>query len=1425
MSCSLTNFGRIQDIDAVKRFLFPNIEGDLASSATSSDGWDDADWKWQEDDFEVNDKEETDGKKAQEKSWFQDCCISLSPTHDILVITYEEKAVFLTQKWDEEEESGTGYKYHISFKRNFNTIEGEHISSVMCVPLASQKRSSQGGPDWTCIMIGLTSGYVHMYTESGCLLISQLLHEEPVLKLKCRTYEIPRHSGVAEQMEELTILYPTVLVTIDGFSLFQSLRACRNQVARAAASGSDCIQPPPLAYKKWNLQDQEKKNDIVSTGVTTPCSFDQMSTASILGGYNATVKPSPPASSKYVTSGYAPYVGFYFALEGSVQPLMSDVALAVASKLKTALFTAASGWFGFKSSGEDQSNGSKRKPKVEPANSLGIRFGLPDLRRHGNSITLSPSRTLAVTNDSFGRVILIDVTRGVAIRVWKGYRDAQCGWIQVTETERDKTETPNKKGSWQTKSKGPSRSAVFLVIYAPRRGILEVWNIQQGPRVAAFNVDKSCRLVCPGYYIMGLNSTTAKTAHPPSFQSCLLQPDGFIKTITIPFHLALSDKNSKRARDIHLLKKITLSLQTADTQNGQWEESIMQTLLNMKIPSLKQQALEKTLHAKGLNSSFLTKVVTEIADQICSQDIQYRSYESKRLLHYCNVQLQLLYAYTAIKKVNEINGSAISEDDGARQSIEQVLMSVLTITKTEVEDLLNLLNDYQQVHSTRVHFQPDFMINTSSFIKCFDVDCYNHNEIDKHSEEQTRNLSTLIQTHLHGSLSDEQTLRLGGFMFKSILAGSSSINDFSVALKSIGLAPQVLMSVLLQLWLSSEELLQNLTSLCNLKDLMIEISQIVERNESVPTADTLSPWWQMVRDTLSKTTSVCTGLTAAMVARSVAMAMRLPMQGTDSKQIQEKFQEEDTEKDIDDTEMEKVSIDKSSESLISEEWVSVSLDIEQWNLLVDQLQDITAISCLLMVKPTKLPASTETAASKAWSSSQDSTLYTAIENLQNIEVSVDKMLHGGRGIVSEIIAKWVAKYGIPPSMLADSSPSVQEVYEDTINKEEKDRIYGSLSALRMRFPSSLEPDVLYSHSTWQYIVMWNKTPEVSQYLQQALFHLSFIKNTVLQHGICYMMWHTFLVKKVSAAAYLMEKVGKAPKDRLCRKDIGMSEIALGQFLDLACETLLKLYQIEVEASAVPAFSIEDTWQKISGPTSIAELAIDQPQCNYPLVDLHRQLCTIMHAVMVFGMRSVKPMSLFDSKGRNALFKDLSSNPQLPTHEIDVKLLSARQQILCRIISSAVSSLPITANANTTHMAMEWPNKVLQLGLSLDVDVDVLKRHYVCQLYGSGYDAMAQEVLVTVHEHAEMGSQLLDVVGQRLSHVVVNPDASSLGKLSRLPPSLISWIKSLNAVDLRNRKTPLQDTAILIGHIVNQLPEDHVQYSLAIQLVEAVDALM
>ena len=109
-----------------------------------------------------------------------------------------------------------------------------------------------------------------------------------------------------------------------------------------------------------------------------------------------------------------------------------------------------------------------------------------------------------------------------------GYRDAQIGWVQVREEEGGRRGSP-----------GDSRVAHFLVIYAPRRGILEVWTAVQGPRVAAFNVSRHCRLLCPAHGLLGLNNVTCRGVKVRPFHCALVDPDGSVKTLDIPFHLSL----------------------------------------------------------------------------------------------------------------------------------------------------------------------------------------------------------------------------------------------------------------------------------------------------------------------------------------------------------------------------------------------------------------------------------------------------------------------------------------------------------------------------------------------------------------------------------------------------------------------------------------------------------------------------------------------------------------------------------------------------------------------------------------------------------------------------------------------------------------------------------------------------------------------
>uniref|UniRef100_A0A8C1P687 RAB3 GTPase activating protein subunit 2 (non-catalytic) n=1 Tax=Cyprinus carpio TaxID=7962 RepID=A0A8C1P687_CYPCA len=1261
--------------------------------------WDDSDWgSWENPDGKEDGAEEEE--EQQSAPWLQDCVLSLSPCSDLLVIAREHKATFLSAKW-RTEESG----------------QEEMTLTVTWKTQEERGGSSTGRPDWTCVVVGFSSGYVRFYTESGVLLLAQLLHEDPVLQLKCRTYEIPRHPGVTEQHEELSILYPAALVTIDGFSLFQSLRACRNQVARAAAAGSDVIQPPPLAYKKWGLQDMDKITDHSSIGITTLSVFDQMKNASMLGGFHASVKGSPPAMSQYITVGGGPYTGFYYAIEGSSQPLLSHVALAVASKLTSALFSAASGWLGWKSKNEEESV-QKQKPKVEPATGLPVRFGLPDSRRHGESICLSPCNTMAGVTDDFGRVTLLDVARGIAIRMWKGYRDAQLGWVQVSEArgERDLATSPSM----------PRRHAQFLVIYAPRRGILEVWGTQHGPRVGAFTVGKHCRLLYAGHRLMGVNSVTSQGWQIHTQQVCLFDPvNGALRAVTIPFHLALSDKKSERAKDMHLLRRLTTLLRSREVEPALLESEAQSVLLDIKHPAIKKQALESLLSNKNAPVSCLTNVTRALLASLKEQDPEA---VDESLLQFCSSQLKLLQLYTDVQLLHTPDISPTEPEHPSFSGIEEDLARVGPV-----------LQRYTEMNSRPcVSFAQDSSgpLPVRTFLSQL--------------EWVNGELRVIKQP-------DTDWTQLGSFLFWGCLSGQSPLQRVCETLQESGISPQQLLSLLLSGWLNKEkDVLKYPDAVSHLGTLLSTLSSMKGAVDESWDGQSVSPWWQQVRTACVQSESSAAALLAALVAHRVA----------------------------------KNSITRLAESKFQEEWECVSMELEQWVVCIKQLEDVLALQTLLCLPSPQ--GSTGGAVTRC---------------------SVKTLLESGRGGVADYVSKLIFRQGMSPDVLRDI---LQRRGENEPKLEEL------LECVCQRFPNSLSPDVLFAHCSWENVVQWNKDPEVGQYLEWSVEFLKMISNPHIQFGVSAMMWQTFIVKRFSAAAFLMEKV--------CISDVGMGDAAMRSFLGSSVQLLQALMEADsaVEEVSAPDVCVEEVWGGAEGPVSIVELALDQRSVHYPLVQHHCVLASLLHAAMTFSLR-LKPLSLFDSKGKNAFFRDLSSIQLLPSGDMDHSLVAVRQEFLMNVLTGWVKVLAESEENGVKHSSTEdmWPSVCMELSSILQVNTDILRRHLVCELYNQGLDLRAEEVMMEVQDKDVLGSQLLVLTGQRLAFSLLHSQSQTkpnMELLARLPPTLCTWLKAMDPSELRCPSVPLSQSSRLINKVIEMLPENHGQYSLALHLLEAVDSL-
>ena len=111
-----------------------------------------------------------------------------------------------------------------------------------------------------------------------------------------------------------------------------------------------------------------------------------------------------------------------------------------------------------------------------------------DSGRRGQVLEPSPSGVMAAATDSYGRVMVVCLKTLRPIRMWKGYRDAQVAWIRSPDGD----------------------DILHLAIFAPRRGLLELWAASESPpwlsRIAAERVPNgsNARLIAEG---------TARTAY------------------------------------------------------------------------------------------------------------------------------------------------------------------------------------------------------------------------------------------------------------------------------------------------------------------------------------------------------------------------------------------------------------------------------------------------------------------------------------------------------------------------------------------------------------------------------------------------------------------------------------------------------------------------------------------------------------------------------------------------------------------------------------------------------------------------------------------------------------------------------------------------------------------------------------------------
>ncbi|KAI5418256.1 hypothetical protein KIW84_042762 [Lathyrus oleraceus] len=140
-----------------------------------------------------------------------------------------------------------------------------------------------------------------------------------------------------------------------------------------------------------------------------------------------------------------------------------------------------------------QKSPKKSEVKPQPFARASPLTCIKDHPRKGEKLTLSPSGTLAAITDSLGRILLLDTQALVVVRLSKRYRDASCLFMEMLVNK----DTASSSSTYYEPMK--SDYCLCLAIHAPRKGIIEIWQMRTGPRLRTITCAKGSKMLQPSY--------------------------------------------------------------------------------------------------------------------------------------------------------------------------------------------------------------------------------------------------------------------------------------------------------------------------------------------------------------------------------------------------------------------------------------------------------------------------------------------------------------------------------------------------------------------------------------------------------------------------------------------------------------------------------------------------------------------------------------------------------------------------------------------------------------------------------------------------------------------------------------------------------------------------------------------------------------
>lgn len=338
------------------------------------------------------------------------------------------------------------------------------------------------------LALGTSQGFLLIYSSNGDLLHKQMLHPCPIIRLRVRGSSGRPVEAAAS--DELCIVFPAAILRIDASDLQSLLKRCLEEKAYNArfpisakkdTQGLEDVYGK-LKYQLWNVSKCGPCSDAAITGIMAPPLMEDQSRqqyyCAITVGANAAFAAFRLSEDKN---------------KSLVGAILSKVMPATVSTITS--FAKMFWW-------SDQTDSRPAEVKPQAFARASLLTCLKDEQRKGERLSLSPGGCLAAVTDSLGRILLIDTQALVVVKLWKGYRDASCFFLEVPLNGG----TPSVDGIGYGKSKHDF--CLCLAIHAPRKGVVEVWKMRTGGCIMAQKCAKGCQLLQPSCKLTSLLSHT-----------------------------------------------------------------------------------------------------------------------------------------------------------------------------------------------------------------------------------------------------------------------------------------------------------------------------------------------------------------------------------------------------------------------------------------------------------------------------------------------------------------------------------------------------------------------------------------------------------------------------------------------------------------------------------------------------------------------------------------------------------------------------------------------------------------------------------------------------------------------------------------------------------------------------------------------------